>query len=112
MFRNIKNELKVISEKKNESKFKKVIQCKKDPFTNNISQDIKDFSNEFKFVHQKDITYDLTVDQMLQIYPENILTQQQFDIIKTDCFRNREYLSEFNFEYNFLREIDILFSIN
>ena len=78
MFRNIKNELKVISEKKNESKFKKVIQCKKDPFTNNISQDIKDFSNDFKFVHQKDITYDLTVDQMLQIYPENIIIENGF----------------------------------
>ena len=71
---------------------------KKDPFTNKISEDLDTFSPDFEFVLCKDVTFDLTVDYMMQIYHENVLTQQLFTHFKADCFANREYVSAFSFE--------------
>ena len=83
-----------------------------DPFTNILSEDIDTFSSEFEFVLQQDVTFELTVEYMMQFYPDNILTEQLFQHFKSDCFAKREYVSIFDFEYNYLREIDFYFSNN
>ena len=69
-----------ITKKKEESKnkIKKAKnKIKKDLQTNELS-DIEDLDENFEFILKEDVSYELTVDFMKQVFPENILKKEHY----------------------------------
>ena len=100
-----------INKKKEELKKKnKFIQNKnkKDLQANSLS-DIVDLDENFEFILKNDVTQELVVEFMNQVFPKNILEKEAYEIHLKECFVRREFVSAFNFEYQFLRSIDSIF---